>query len=83
MFVLGFIGTYEVHYHARGDVVFEPSNLRVFPVVLSAKNPARLRFAHFFLSDVRTSAFYLPSIESGGGGLGGKARPGGCVALQS
>ena len=50
MFVLGFIGTYEVHYHARLDVVLEPIILRVSLVVLLPPISARLRFAHFFRS---------------------------------
>ena len=50
MSVLDFIVNYEVHYHARLDVVLEPIILRVSLVVLLPPISARLRFAHFFRS---------------------------------
>ena len=50
MSVLDFIVNYEVHYHARLDVVLEPIILRVSLVVLLPPISARLRIAHFFRS---------------------------------
>ena len=50
MSVLDFIVNYEVHYHARLDVMLEPIILRVSLVVLLPPISARLRFAHFFRS---------------------------------